>query len=271
MHAYLGTDESTKFRTINSDPKVIVVIGGAGLIGGEFVECLSALGHQVILADIDLIAARARLDQLKLRDSEKIDILKIDITNEKSIISLIEGVKKKYGVIDAVVNCAYPKNAGYGNKLEQVSYEDFCENINIHLGGYFLVSKLFCMAFCKWGGGNVINLASIYGEVTPNFGIYKNTTMTMPIEYAAIKSALIHMTKYFAEYFKGNNIRLNCLSPGGIFAGQPREFLEAYNRQCNSKGMLNPGDLLGALVFLLSDGSKYITGQNLIIDDGWSI
>jgi len=135
----------------------------------------------------------------------------------------------------------------------------------------FLSSKIFSMYFEKQGFGNIINIASIYGVIAPKFEIYKNTDMEMPIEYAAIKSGMLHLTKYFAKYFKGKNIRVNAISPGGILDNQPESFLKMYNNECISKGMLDASDLTGALIFLLSDMSTYVNGQNIIVDDGFSL
>ena len=95
--------------------------------------------------------------------------------------------------------------------------------------------------------------------------------MTVPVEYAAIKSGMLHLTKYMAKYLKGKNIRVNAISPGGILDSQPKEFLSEYNKQCSTKGMLDSNDLNGTLIFLLSDMSSYINGQNIIVDDGFSL
>ena len=100
---------------------------------------------------------------------------------------------------------------------------------------------------------------------------YKNTSMTTPVEYAAIKSGLIHLTKYMAKYFKGMNIKVNALSPGGILDSQPEPFLSKYKEQCLNKGMLDKSDMNGTLVYLLSDMSKYVNGQNIVVDDGFSL
>jgi NAD(P)-dependent dehydrogenase (short-subunit alcohol dehydrogenase family) len=187
------------------------------------------------------------------------------------VCKLIDNVIQKHGRIDALVNNAYPHNKNYGRKLEEVTYEDFCENVDMHLGGYFLVAQQFCLAFKKQGYGNLINMSSVYGSIAPRFEVYENTQMTMPVEYAAIKASIEHLTRYFAQYFKGASIRINSLSPGGIAAGQPSSFLKAYNEKCASKGMLDAKDLVSALIFLLSDESRFMTGQNLIIDDGFSL
>jgi NAD(P)-dependent dehydrogenase (short-subunit alcohol dehydrogenase family) len=141
----------------------------------------------------------------------------------------------------------------------------------MHIGGCFLASQQFAEYFKKQGRGNIINMASIYGTATPRFQIYDRTSMTMPVEYAAIKAAVIQLTKYMAQYFKRSGIRVNCISPGGILDGQPREFLASYNSYGASKGMLDPGDITGALLFLLSEMSEYVNGQNIVVDDGWSL
>lgn len=95
--------------------------------------------------------------------------------------------------------------------------------------------------------------------------------MTSPIDYAVIKSGLIHLTRYMAKYFKGENIRVNAISPGGIYNNQPELFLKKYNNECSSKGMLDAHDLTGTLIFLLSDGSRYVNGQNIVVDDGFCL
>lgn len=247
--------------------KVIVVTGGAGLIGRCFIENIASRGGIAIVADVNLKAA----ELLAKNTSGQVEATYLDVTSKVSIEALIFNLLQRYGRIDGLVNNAYPRNHNYGKKLEDVSYYDFCENVNMHLGGYFLVAQQFCLAFKKQGYGNIINMSSVYGSMAPRFGIYEGTPMTMPVEYAAIKAAIEHLTRYFAQYFKGTGIRVNCLSSGGIEAGQPSDFLAAYNKYCASKGMLDADDLLGGLIFLLSDASKFITGQNLIIDDGFSL
>ena len=129
--------------------------------------------------------------------------------------------------------------------------------------------QAFGKYFKKQGHGNIINFASIYGVIAPKFEIYDNTAMTIPVEYAAIKSGMLHLTKYMAKYFKGMNVRVNAISPGGILDGQPDEFIRKYNQECSTKGMLDGKDLNGTLIFLLSDMSSYVNGQNLVVDDGF--
>jgi NAD(P)-dependent dehydrogenase (short-subunit alcohol dehydrogenase family) len=253
------------------ETKVVVVTGGAGLIGRSFVRGIFDRGWTVILADVDDQASKCVLESIAGNSKAQIEAIKVDITSKDSISELIALTRQRYGKIDAVVNNAYPRNKNYGCRLEEVNYEDFCENVNSHLGGYFLVAQQFCNAFKTQGHGNLINMSSIYGSMTPRFELYKGTSMTLPVEYVVIKSAIEHLTRYFAQYFKGSGVRVNSLSPGGILANQPPAFLAAYKAHCASKGMLVADDVVGALVFLLSDESRYITGQNLCVDDGFSL
>jgi NAD(P)-dependent dehydrogenase (short-subunit alcohol dehydrogenase family) len=251
--------------------KVIVVTGGAGLLGKAFIKEILAHGGIAILTDINTSLAQEFIDEIKVEYPDHFYVANMDITNKSSINSLINDISKRYGGIDCLVNNAYPKNKNYGKQIEDVSYEDFSENISTHVGGYFLTSQQFGIFFKNHKGGNIINISSIYGTLAPRFELYKNTEMTVPVEYAAIKSSIIQLTKYFAQYFKKDNIRVNCLSPGGVLDNQPESFVRSYNSFCSKKGMLEPLDVANTLIFLLSDSSKFITGQNLIVDDGFSL
>ncbi len=252
--------------------KVVVITGGAGLIGKEFVKAVVENNGIAIIADInEELGVKAKLDLSQELNITSIDFIKLDITSKKSLNSCIDYLDNKYKKIDALVNNAYPRNKNYGRHFFDVEYEDFIQNLSLNLGGYFTASQQFALYFKKQGYGNIVNMGSIYGVVAPRFEIYKDTHMTTPVEYAAIKSGLIHLTKYMAKYFKGMNIKVNALSPGGIFDNQPEPFLEKYKDQCLNKGMLNNSDLKGTLVYLLSDMSRYVNGQNIVVDDGFSL
>ena len=252
--------------------KVIIVTGGAGLLGKEFIRTIIEHNGVAIIADINKeIGLKTKKVLQEELSTKKINFVQLDITSKKSINKMINKVYKKFGKIDALVNNAYPRNKNYGRDFFDVEYSDFRENLSLNLGGYFLTSQQISLFFKKQGFGNIINISSIYGVVAPRFEIYENTTMTMPVEYAAIKSGLIHLTKYMAKRFKGLNIRVNTLSPGGIFDNQDKAFLAEYNKRALSKGMLDKKDLSGTLIYLLSDMSEFVNGQNIVVDDGWTL
>lgn len=252
--------------------KVVVITGGAGLIGKEFVKAVVENSGIAIIADInEELGKKVKESLSKELDTSNIDFFRLDITSKNSLNECIIFLDEKYKKIDALVNNAYPRNKNYGRHFFDVEYEDFIQNLGLNLGGYFTASQQFSKYFKSQGHGNIINISSIYGVVAPRFEVYDNTPMTMPVEYAAIKSGLIHLTKYMAKYFKDMNIKVNALSPGGIFDHQPETFLEKYKEKCLNKGMLDNSDLKGTLVYLLSDMSKYVNGQNIIVDDGFSL
>jgi NAD(P)-dependent dehydrogenase (short-subunit alcohol dehydrogenase family) len=251
--------------------KIVVVTGGAGLLGRAFTSGITERGGTAIVADIDVARATEVAGAIASNAVGAAIPMAVDITDEASVNSLIAACVSRCGRVDAVVNNAYPRNKAYGRTLEAVTYADFCENVGLHAGGYFLVAQRFAKHFAATGGGNIVNMASIYGSLPPRFGVYDGTAMTMPVEYAVIKAGIIQLTRYLAQFYKGQGIRVNTLSPGGILDNQPESFLARYGAMAGSKGMLAPEDLVGALAFLLSDDSRYVTGQNLVVDDGFSL
>lgn len=252
--------------------KVVVVTGGLGLIGQEFIKAILDNGGVAIIADINENFGKELIETFSTKYKRaNIDFIKLDITSKDNLMNSIEVIHKKHGKIDALVNCAYPRNENYGKHFFEVQYNDFILNLGCNLGGYFLASQQYANYFKQQGFGNIVNISSVYGVVAPKFEIYDNTKMTVPVEYAAIKSALIHLTKYMAKYFKGMNIRVNSISPGGVIDNQPKPFLDSYKKECLNKGMLDKSDLNGSLIYLLSDMSQYVNGQNIVVDDGFSV
>jgi len=237
--------------------KVIVIFGGEGLLGKVFVDSINENGGTSIIADI--------------KNSSNTNSYVVDCLSSESLENFISDVKKDFGKVDAIVNCSYPKNKNYGRKLPKVDFDDFIENNRDHLGAFFLPVKKFINFFLEQGYGNVVSISSIYGTTAPKFSLYENTDMTVPVEYITSKAAINQLTKYLAKFYKGKKIRFNSISPGGIFDHQPSSFIERYSAECIDKGMLDPEDIAGTLIFLLSDLSRYINGQNIIVDDGFSL
>lgn len=255
--------------------KLVVITGGAGRIGSIFAEAVAENNGIAIIADVNQDYAMQVIARIKENKSaaiaEKIIFKKLDISSKESVNSLIKSLYKDYGKIDALVNNAYPKSENYGKKFFEITIDDFNEFIGLHLGGYFNISQKFINYFLQQGYGNIINISSIQGIGAPAFETYSGTEMHSPVEYTVVKHGLLGMTKYMAKMLKKDNIRINAISPGGILDSQPEIFLKQYKDKCGTKGMLNPEDLTGALLFLLSDSSKYLTGQNIIVDDGFSL
>lgn len=247
--------------------KRVLVVGAAGLLGREIVKSIINEGGKVVAADIN-VESFASLNKISCLES--LDFTEIDITKTESVAAAIDFCVKTFGGIDGAVNTAYPRNRNYGRKVFDVTYEDFSENVSLHLGGYFIFMQQ-CAEYTKKNQiqFSLLNISSVYGVIAPRFDVYGDTDMTMPVEYAAIKSGLLHLNKYFTSYMKGTDFRVNSVSPGGLLDGQDMRFLERYNSYCASKGMLDVEDILGSVNFLLSDMSRYVVGKNLIVDDGF--
>jgi len=254
------------------DGKTVVITGGVGLIGEAFSKACSESGANLVIVDIDERKANELIERMRKEGRQNVIFSRCDITKVQDVQNMIDAVVAKFGKIDALVNNAYPRNTNYGRKFEEVTYEDFCENVSLHLGGYFLMAKEVSKVMIKQNRGTIINMGSHYGFAAPRFEIYEGTKMTMPVEYAAIKGGIINLTRYLASYLGKYNIRVNTLSPGGVFDKQPESFVRKYSeRVLLGRRMANVDDLTGALLFLISDASRYITGQNIVVDGGWTL
>lgn len=249
--------------------KRILVAGAGGLLGSHLSAHLIKQGATIVAADIDLDKAKSLIHMFGVNiENHFIEFKQLDITCESSVKLLLNSDI----TIDGAVNCTYPRNKKYGAHFFDVSLDSFNENLSLHLGSAFLFSQQCAAYFVnKKKPFSLVNISSIYGVVAPDFTIYENTLMTMPVEYAAIKSALLHLNKYIVKYVNHSDFRINSVSPGGIFDHQPNEFLKAYQEKTHGAGMLSVESVLGAITFLLSDQSKYTTGQNIIVDDGFCL
>lgn len=247
--------------------KKILVAGAAGLLGSRLVTALLAAGADVVAADVSPERVTQRLAETGA-DAGRVSVVALDVTDEPAVTAFFAGVSG----IDGAVNCTYPRNRRYGARFPDVALADFNENLSLHLGSSFLFMQQCASYFARVQQPfALVNIASIYGVVAPRFAVYDGLPMTMPVEYAAIKSALIHLTRYVASFVADSRFRINCVSPGGIFDHQPPAFLEKYRAETLGQGMLAPEDVTGSILFLLSAMSASINGQNIVVDDGFTL
>jgi NAD(P)-dependent dehydrogenase (short-subunit alcohol dehydrogenase family) len=243
--------------------KTAIVTGGSGLIGREIVQGLSQYGASVYIADQNEATAQKLVNR-------NIKFLYLDITSKSSVQEAVQTVLRNSGKIDILVNCAYPRTGDWSTKFENVNYDSWKQNVDQHLGGYFIMCREAAMIMKEHSGGSIINLASIYGIVAPDFSIYEGTEMTMPVAYASIKAGIIALTKYIATYFGHYNIRANTISPGGIYDNQASSFVDRYSQKTPLGRMGAASDIVGAVIYLASDASSFVTGHNLTVDGGWT-
>ncbi|WP_436485294.1 SDR family oxidoreductase [Chitinophaga sp. ARDCPP14] len=239
--------------------KVIAVTGGNGQLGSNFVTYLRGHGAKVIAID-------------KVITTEDDFNLCADVTDEHSIKQALQIILDRFGAIDGWVNNAYPRTDDWGRlPFNEESMESFEKNVNWHLVGYVKCCQIVLNQMMKQKKGSLVNVASIYGITGPDFTIYEGTPIINPSAYAAIKGGVINFTRYLAAFYGPHNVRVNCISPGGIFNHQPEKFIEQYEHKVPLRRLGTPADISPSVGFLLSDDAVYITGHNLVVDGGWTV
>ncbi len=246
--------------------RVALVTGGAGLYGSCIVKGLGEAGATVVIASRNLKNCKAKVKELK---DKGLNIVaeKLDITNEKSVKTLKDKIISDYKKIDILVNNAVCRPTGYSHmKHWEVS-------MKANAVGLVVVTRVFLEQMLKQMHGNIINISSMYGIVAHVPDMYVGTGIESDNfgDYFFHKAGMINYTRYLAARYAKYNIRVNCISPGGLFANQPQKFLKNYNKRVPLGRMANEDDVKGAVVYLASDASSYVTGHNLVVDGGWTI
>lgn len=260
--------------------KVVVIVGGLGQIGINTVAIMLEAGAKVAVVDIisrqdyDLPESMAGYS-----DKKMLAFFKTDITNESQVRRAAELVVRLFGSIDVLINHGHYKgdplqlrpHSPFFAPVEDYPFEIWKETIDVNLNGLFLVSKIFGKLMVEQKRGVIINTSSTYGIVSARQTIYGDSGINSPISYAATKAAILNFSRYLATHWAGYNIRVNTISPGGVRnANQSDEFVEKYSDMTPLNRMAAPTEYQGALLFLASDASSYMTGANLVVDGGWT-
>jgi NAD(P)-dependent dehydrogenase (short-subunit alcohol dehydrogenase family) len=264
-------------RLFDLTGKVAVVTGACGLLGREHCKALAAAGAQVVVTDVNKEDCRQLAESLGPQHLA----ISIDVTNTASLEMAKELVLLRYNRLDILVNNAAindkfedPLLAGKQSMFEHYPLKLWEQSWQVNVTGVFLCAQVFGSVMVKQGSGSIINVASTYGIVGPDQSIYKNEKGEQAFfkspAYPVTKSAVLGFTRYLAAYWGAQNIRVNALSPGGVQNGQEDFFVQNYNAKTPLKRMALANDYQGALVFLASDASAYMTGANLVVDGGWT-
>src|SRR5216684_6216885 len=247
--------------------KISLGSGGAGIYGTHIVRALAEAGAHVIIASRDT-GKCGQLAQQLVREGLKAESARLDLSSEESIRALRDRIVGRHGGLNVLVNNAV---ARAGGDLRQATAADWEGAMKVNSTGLFLACQIFSEPMQQARSGSIINIASIYGMVGPDFSVYEGTTLTNPVNYAFAKGGMINLTRYLASFLGPYTVRVNCLSPGG-FRNQdtPPEFVPNYSRRTPMRRMAEPDDIKGPIVFLASEASRYVTGQNLAVDGGWT-
>jgi NAD(P)-dependent dehydrogenase (short-subunit alcohol dehydrogenase family) len=257
--------------------KTAIVTGALGLLGKKHCEALAEAGANVVVADMDEAASEKFAAIL----GEQHGGFKVDVTSEMSLKTARDKILTRYGSIDILVNNAAIndmfENPGMAKELsafENYPLDAFKKSLDVNVTGVFLASQVFGAVMAGQGSGSIINIASTYGIVGPDQSIYRNecgeqTFYKSPV-YPVTKGAVVNFTRFLAAYWGNKGVRVNTLSPGGVENSQNEFFIQNYSAKTLLGRMAQPTDYQGALVFLASEASAYMTGANLVVDGGWT-
>lgn len=255
--------------------KVVILTGAAGLLGSQYAEGLSQAGANVVLADLNYIGCKNIAKELEKKYQVDPLPLKLDLTKKKSIIGMVSKTLKKYSKIDILINnAAFQGKVGKDRITNVINLPLSCWNkgIAVNLTGTFLTSQEVGKIFLRQKHGVIINIASTYGMVAADQRIYGKSGQNSTAYYAATKSAVLNLTRYLASYWNRAGIRVNSFSPGGVenVKIQGKQFIKNYSYKTMLGRMAKKDEYVGAIIFLASDASSYMTGSNLVIDGGWT-
>ena len=264
-------------KLFNVSKKVVIITGVAGQLGSKYAQLYAKNGAYV--AGLDILK-NEEIDNLENIFPNNFSFFKCDITNKKSVIECSESIISVFGSPQILVNNAAIDSPPSAPVEENGLFETYPENswervMNVNLKGSFICCQVFGGEMAKNGEGVIINISSIYGNVSPDQNIYeyrrkKGDIFFKPIAYSVSKAGIINMSRYLATYWAKQGVRVNTLTIAGVYNNQDENFLEAYNKRIPIGKMANSEDYFGPLIFLSTEASSYMTGSNLIIDGGWT-
>jgi NAD(P)-dependent dehydrogenase (short-subunit alcohol dehydrogenase family) len=249
------------------DGRIALVTGGTGILGRPIAAALAEAGATVVVASRDEDRCRGFAAGLS-KSGLKVEGERLDLSSEDEIRNLRDRILNRHGRLDILFNNAVARSGG---DLRHVTAEQWNEAMQVNSTGVFLASQIFSEPMQAQRAGSIINISSIYGMVGPNFSIYEGTSIVNPVNYAFAKSGIIGLTRYLAAFLGPFGVRVNCLSPGGVWTPDtPEVFNQNYSARTLVGRMALSEDIKGAALFLASDASAYVTGQNIPVDGGWT-
>lgn len=260
----------------NVKDKVIVITGALGLLGSAYTAGFTQEGARVVVVDLDGDLCRQKAGEIAGKSGTEPLGIGCDITDRAAVSEMVAQVISRFGKIDVLINNAAHKSEHMFAPFEDFPIADWEEVMKVNVTGMFLCSQAVAGEMKKRQSGSIINISSIYGVVAPDQRIYPEAgdgkvKFNTPLVYSTSKGAVISLTRYLAAYLAGDGIRVNTVTPGGVYQGQDETFVARYRERCPMARMATPEEIFHAVYFLASDASSYITGHNLVVDGGWTV
>ncbi|CCQ89758.1 Short-chain dehydrogenase/reductase SDR [Nitrospina gracilis 3/211] len=258
------------------DGKTVLLTGGAGILGSRFSLALAANGARVAVVDRNAEKADEVTAAVNAVHPDAARAYPADITNKDALVSLNHKIEAEFGLVDVLINNAAFKSPNFFEPFETFPLEDWNQVMEVNTTGVMLGCQVFGSAMAERGSGSIINTLSIYGITAPDQRIYEGSeyegrAINTPAVYSTSKAAVWGLTQYLAAYWGGKGVRVNAVTPGGVFSGQNDTFVRRYSQKVPMGRMAEPDEMCGAVLFLASDASSYMTGQNLVVDGGWTV
>ena len=253
--------------------RVALITGGAGHIGSAMAEALAEIGANIVILDISLESCLPVCERISKEYAVEALPIAVDLAQEEHIRMVPDEVVNKFGQLDILVNCAAfvgtSNLSGWTVPFEGQHSDTWEKALNVNLTAPFILTQACTSALNESGNGSVVNIVSVYGLVGPDMRLYEDTDMGNPAAYGASKGGLLQLTRWLATVL-APDVRVNAITPGGVSRGQPELFQRRYVERTPLKRMATEEDFKGAVAYLASDLSSYVTGQNIIIDGGWT-
>lgn len=263
--------EEINFRSkFDLEGKVIIITGGMGLIGRAFAEACAQYGANVVIADREGAGSEEHAKNLSKRFNKEMLGVTIDVAKRKDVENLKNETLKIFGRIDGLVNCHQNKTAKFFAKFEEYTDENWDAVVETNLKGTYLTCQIIGSHMAEKGSGSIINMPSTYSVVAPNQNLYKGTSLGCPAAYSASKGGVMALSQYLSTYWADKGVRVNQITPHGVWNNHEEKFEENFSNFSPMRRMSYNHEVAGAVIFLLSDASSYVTGDNIRVDGGWT-
>lgn len=262
-----ATDFRAKFELKG---KVTVISGACGLVGRAFCEAVAQFGGNVVVADIAAAKPAELAAALTARNGVECIGVEVEVEKKESVRNLLDLVLKKFGRVDGLVTAHQNKSHLIFEPFEKVSEENWDKVVEVNLRGSFLLCQVIGSVMAERGSGSIVNIPSTYSVVAPNQNLYEGTSLGCPAAYSASKGGVMALSQYLASYWAAKGVRVNMITPHGVWNRHEQQFEDNFARFSPLKRMSYNHEVAPALIYLLSDASSYVTGSNMLVEGGWT-